>query len=342
MTAVVSVSPTQPPTEILARTRKLVEPMLREAIAALPDPLRRMAGYHFGWWDVRGNPAPGESGKMLRPALTVSACLACGGVPEDAVPAAVAVELIHNFTLIHDDVMDGDTLRHARPTVWTIWGIPDAVLLGDALHAVAAELLVRAMPHGVGAQALQRLESAVIELCRGQHEDCHGQSGSGATIADCERMEMGKTGALMGCACALGALAAGAAPATVAALDRCGRELGLAFQFTDDLIGIWGDPLVSGKPTSDLARRKRSMPVVAALCSQTAQAAELARIYGGRDPMSPTDIARAAELIEEAGGRNWTQRQADRHIQAALCELPDARTAADLIALACLVTHRNR
>ncbi len=271
----------------------------------------------------------------------MGACMACGGTPESATPAAVAAELIHNFTLIHDDVMDGDATRRGRPTVWAMWGLPAAVLLGDALHALAAEVLAARLPAVVVGPALDRLESTVIELCRGQHEDCAAVHERQPTIEDCERTAMGKTGALMGCACTLGALCAGADEATVTLMDRFGRELGLAFQLIDDLHGIWGDPTVSGKPAEDLARRKYTLPVVAALRSGTTAAAELNQLYLRSDPLSSNEIAHAAKLIEAAGARGWTQRQADQRIENALRGLPAQLASADLEALARLVGHRN-
>ncbi|MBF6061499.1 polyprenyl synthetase family protein [Nocardia terpenica] len=339
--ATISIPPAHRPSEILANSREIVDPGLRTAVDLLPEPLRQMAGYHLGWLDVRGEPARMSAGKLLRPALAICACTACGGAADSAAPAAVAAELIHNFTLIHDDVMDGDTTRRGRPTVWSVWGVSDAVLLGDALHAVAAEVLASRLPATVVGPAVDRLESTVIELCRGQHEDCSIAQEREPAIGECERIAMGKTGALMGCCCALGALCAGADEPAVAAMDRFGRELGMAFQLVDDLIGIWGDPTVSGKPAGDLARRKYTVPVVAALRSGTAAAVELKQLYSQPHSLSAAQIARAAELIESAGGRSWTRQEAERRMKSALDCLPAQLASADLRVLARLVAHRN-
>ncbi|WP_238815897.1 polyprenyl synthetase family protein [Nocardia brasiliensis] len=300
-----------------------------------------MAGYHFGWWDAQGRALRGNTGKLLRPALTISACVAAGGAPESAAPAAVAAELIHNFTLLHDDVMDGDSTRRGRPTVWALWGVADAVLLGDCLHALAAEVLATRLPAGVIGPALDRLESTVIELCRGQHEDCSATTEQLLSLETSEQMSMRKTGALMGCSCALGALCADADPQTVTAMDRFGRELGMAFQLTDDLIGIWGEQAHIGKPASDLARRKYTMPVVAALLSRTAAATELDELYHRRDRLTAAEVARAAELIEATGGRRWAEEQVHRRTEAALRCLPDDSAGADLEVLARLIAHRS-
>ncbi|QIS11225.1 polyprenyl synthetase family protein [Nocardia arthritidis] len=338
MTTATSSGPQHRPAELLARARTILEPVLRESVGALPEPLRRMAGYHFGWWDARGAATNADSGKALRPALAIAAATACGALPTAATPAAAAVELVHNFTLVHDDVMDADENRRGRPAVWKVWGTTNAVLVGDALHALAGQVLAQQLPAALAAAAIDRLERTVVELCRGQYLDCCSKTDW--DISDCERMALGKTGALMGCACAMGALCAGAGDSVIAALDRFGRNLGLAFQFIDDLIGIWGDPEVSGKPTNDLAHHKLSLPVVAALRSGTPAARELANLYRSEKSLSAPDIARAAALIELAGGRQLTRRVADERVAAAIAALPDRSAAADLIALAYLVAHR--
>ncbi|MFI6172131.1 polyprenyl synthetase family protein [Nocardia sp. NPDC051052] len=325
--------------EILSSARTMCDPLLREAVSSLPEPLCRMGGYHFGWWDAEGTATLQPGGKALRPALTICAAVACGATPRVALAAAAAVELIHNFTLLHDDIMDVDQIRRGRPAVWTIWGVPDAMLLGDALHSLAARVLVTGLPGRTATAAIAKLESAVIEMCHGQHKDCRSRSAGPIDVEEYARMAMGKTGALMGCACALGAVCAQAERPTVTAMDTFGRELGMAFQFVDDLIGIWGDPKVSGKPASDLARHTMSLPVVSALGSGTAAAAELATMYR-RDPDS-MDTARATALVESAGGRESTERLADGRVRAAIAALADPVAAADLVVLAGMVSRRN-
>ncbi|MGW4370736.1 polyprenyl synthetase family protein [Nocardia takedensis] len=324
---------------ILARTRVLYEPALREAVATLPEPLRVMGGYHFGWCDAEGAPISARAGKALRPALTVSAATACGAPPRAAVAAAAAVELVHNFTLLHDDVMDGDRNRRGRPAVWTVWSPADAILLGDAFHALAVRTLVGGLSAAVAAAAVAEIELTVIEMCRGQHEDCRSGPGVRVDLGAYGRMAMAKTGSLMGCACALGALCAGADADTVAGMTAFGRDLGMAFQFVDDLMGIWGDPGVTGKPARDLARRSMSLPVLAALGSGTSAASELAAVY---ETGAAVDTERVARLVESAGGRRRALLDAERHVRAAVDNLADPARAADLITLAHLVSHRNR
>lgn len=332
--------------EVLARARLVVDPVLRAAVQSLPTAMRRIAAYHFGWEQADGSPAGGGSGKAIRPALVLAAAQALGGSAEQAVRAAAAVELVHNFTLLHDDVIDGDRTRRHRPTAWTVFGSADAILTGDALHALALRLLV-GDPHPAAATAAARLADCVVELCEGQHADCAFEKRSRVGLEECLAMAESKTGALLGCACALGALCAGADPGTADALDAFGRRTGLAFQLIDDLIGIWGDPETTGKPVgADLAARKKSLPVVFALRSGTAAAAELAALYASGRTLSESELRRAADAVERAGGRDWAQTEACDRMAAAMDHLasavPDPAAVGDLLLLAELVTRRNR
>ncbi|WP_235949366.1 polyprenyl synthetase family protein [Nocardia terrae] len=341
MTVTTFIPPARRPAEILARARTLLDPVLRESVLTLPEPMRHLAGYHFGWWDERGNPMHADPGKMLRPALVTSTAFACDGGAGPAATAAAAVELVHNFTLIHDDVMDADPVRRGRPAVWRVWGMADAVLLGDALHALATNVLAALATPRTAMAAIERLETTVTEMCRGQHADCHGDAAA-ASLAGWESTAMGKTGALFGCACALGALSAGADDETVCGFDRFGRDLGVAFQAVDDILGVWGDPARSGKPTADLAHRKRGLPIVLALESGTAAGCELAELYQREAPLSPQEIVWAARLVDKAGGRRGAERLARRRLRSALAALPNGSGYSDLVTLAHLVAHRNR
>ncbi|KUO16980.1 family 2 encapsulin nanocompartment cargo protein polyprenyl transferase [Streptomyces dysideae] len=332
---------------ILERSRAVVDPELRAAIDSLPGSMRRVALYHFGWEHPDGTPAAGHAGKAIRPALVLTAAAALGGpgARTAAVRAAAAVELVHNFTLLHDDVMDRDTTRRHRPTAWTVFGDPDAILAGDALQALALRLLAED-PHPAAAAAGVRLANCVIELCAGQHADTAMEQRAPAEVTLDETLAMAeaKTGALLGCACALGGLYAGAAAEDVAALDAFGREAGLAFQLIDDVIGIWGDPSRTGKPAgADLAARKKSLPVVAALASGTPAAAELAELY--RAPYEKEDLERTVLAVERAGGRDWAQVQAADRMARAMQELaravPEPEAAGGLLALAEFVTRRS-
>lgn len=354
---------------LLERTRTVVHPELRSAVESLPGSLRRVVRYHFGWEHADGTPASGPAGKAIRPALVLAAERALTGDPagdptrdqqhaaagrqsagagphQSAVRAAVAVELAHNFTLLHDDVIDEDPTRRHRATAWTVFGTADAIIAGDAMMALALRLFAED-PHPASAAASARLATCVIDLCAGQQADCsfERRGPHEVSLDECVAMAVSKTGALLGTSCALGALYAGAEEEQVAALDAFGREAGLAFQLIDDLIGIWGDPDRTGKPAgADLAAHKKSLPVVAALASGTPAAEELAELY--RSPMDDAAVRRAADAVERAGGRDWAQFEAADRMSRAVHQLsravPDLSAGDDLLALAEFVTRRTR
>ncbi|WP_433580632.1 polyprenyl synthetase family protein [Nocardia brasiliensis] len=302
-----------------------------------------MASYHFGWCDPAGNKTRAGWGKGLRAALVFAASAACGADADDAVSAATAVELIHNFTLVHDDVMDADRRRRGRATVWAEWGVPQAICLGDALHALAIEVLTTMQPVSLGHKAVDRLETTVVELCRGQTQDCMFDTQRTVRTDEYLAMARGKTAALTGCACALGALSAQAPDDLVANLDTFGREIGLAFQIVDDVIGIWGDPAATGKPVgSDIAHRKRTLPTTLALNAGTGQATELGRLYRSTAPMTTADIKRAKELLDECEAERIARRYAADRVTAAIAALHDDPKTSDLRALAHFVTRRDR
>lgn len=329
--------------DILRRAREKCDSLLHTAVESLPGPLATMAGYHFGWWDADRRSVLGTQGKSVRAALAYAAAAACGGSDEAAGPAAAAVELLHNFTLVHDDVMDGDRTRRGRATVWSLWGTNNAILLGDALHSLAVRLLGELAGESLARHAIDRLERACLELCMGQFEDCAFEGQTRVTVDDYVRMAGAKTARLMACACELGALSADADNETVAAMEKFGYEIGLAFQFVDDLIGIWGDPVRTGKPVgSDLVRRKATLPVVAALNSQCVAGIELGELYRSGSVMADSDVARATELIEAAGGRQAAERYAAERFASAVGVLPHVDRAADLITLSRMVVERSR
>ncbi|GAB3415801.1 family 2 encapsulin nanocompartment cargo protein polyprenyl transferase [Flindersiella endophytica] len=350
MTAQTTAAGVRRPDQVLAECRQLFGPALRAAVERLPGSARRVAAYHFGWLDEQGQPASGGSGKAIRPALTLLAASAVGGSPATAVPAAVAVELAHNFSIMHDDVLDGDQTRRHRATAWAVFGREDAILTGSALFALALDVLagVGQGPPGsaAGETAIRMLNGAVLDLLDGQSADLEFERRTGVDVTECLRMASAKTAALMGTACALGGLFGGADCGRVERLRSFGRHVGLAFQFADDLLGIWGDPAVTGKPVhSDLMSRKKSLPVVAALTSGTPAGAELAELYALERPLSAAELQRGAQLVENTGAREWSQSQAGELLARAMGDLasvaPAARPAAELAALARLAARRD-
>ena len=335
----------RPEGAVLAWSRDQVDPALRAAVDTLPVSIRRIAAFHLSWCDEQGRPVVGGGGKAIRPTLTLLAAEAAGGGCAAALPAAVAVELVHNHSLLHDDVVDGDLLRRHRPTAWSVFGMGSAIHAGDALLALAFDVLGAAGGSRAD-EAVQLLAAAEQDLLAGQMDDLAFESRSDVRLEECVRMAQAKTGALMGCACALGALSATDDEASIRHARAFGERLGFAFQLIDDILGIWGDPAVTGKPVhSDLSSRKKSLPVVAALTSGTEAGRELAALYDGTGPLPVDDLAPAVALVTAAGGRSWAEAEAVRQLEGALAELHcfgvSARATAELEALARLVTTRD-
>lgn len=321
----------------------MVTPALKEAVDILPANIRPIVGYHLGWTDASGRPES-RGGKVVRPALAILSAEAAGAPAAVGIPGAVAVELIHNFSLLHDDVMDADEERRHRPTVWKLWGVGQAIIVGDALMALAMQVLFdREEPTAVAAS--HRLLTDTAAMIAGQVEDAALEGRRDASLKECMDMEAKKTGALLACASSIGAILAGAPPTMVQSLSDYGLHLGLAFQAIDDLLGIWGQPEVTGKPSwSDVRRGKNSLPVAAALSSGLPDAEELSLLLTRRG-LSEAELARAVELIECCGGRERTEAQAKAELTAALGALEDVpiepRARAELVGLARVLGERD-
>jgi geranylgeranyl diphosphate synthase type I len=337
-------TPVRSAKEILAWSHSAIQPAMRAAVDSLSPPIRRVAAYHLGWTDQYDQPVNAATGKAVRPALTLLTAQASGGGTEAAIPAAAAIELVHNFSLLHDDVMDGDTSRRHRPTAWTVFGTSEAILTGDALLALALRVLAES--HPAVSEQTAPLTKAVLDLITGQGADLAFEDRDTVEFDEYLDMANGKTAALIACACTLGALTAGAPSELVGHLRRFGAHLGTTFQFVDDMLGIWGDPAVTGKPVhSDLRSRKRTLPVITALNSGTRAGAELATLYDGQQAPTDDDLAHAAHLIDTAGGRVRCHTLADEHLGQALHHLREGaqtpQAAKELEALAHLITHRD-
>ncbi len=306
---------------------------------AIEDELRRVVGggpahladyyamleYHLGWRDEQGNPAPVSTrGKRIRPLLCLLSCAAAGGHWENALPMAAAVELLHNFSLIHDDIQDGSPRRRGRPTLWKIWGPAQAINAGDAMfiqaHLAPHGLAARGLPPALALTALEAFDQVCLTLTQGQYLDMSFEGRERVNVAEYMEMIEYKTGALIAASARLGALIAGAAADTVEHFHCYGRGLGLAFQIQDDLLGIWGDPAVTGKSVaSDLQHRKKSLPVVFGL----EHSADFARDYA-RPSQPDEDVSRWATTLEDLGARAHTHQEAERMTSEAVSHLQAA------------------
>ena len=305
-----------------------------------------MMRYHLGWADEQLRPQTAPAGKRLRPLLCLLTCAAVGGDPCQALPAAAAIELLHNFSLIHDDIEDGDERRRHRPTVWKLWGVPLAINAGDGVTMLAfaalQRLQQRAVPAEITLGALALFTQAAIRLTEGQYLDLSFEVRSDVTVAEYLHMIEGKAAAVIGASVALGALVGGANPEQAACLQRFGEHLGLAFQMRDDLLGIWGDPARTGKAAgNDILRRKKSLPLLHALHHEQVGeqfAARFANAFG------PEDLPAVMALLEQAGARHVAETHLRLQHEASLAALGAALEPAPsalLVALADSLLERQ-
>jgi geranylgeranyl diphosphate synthase, type I len=330
----------------VAAARDLVGPAIAGWLERLSPDVRIVAAYHLGFVDADGAPTgDGQGGKALRPALALLSARAAGAPPERGVAAAAAVEFVHNFSLLHDDIMDGDTERRHRPTAWTVFGVGSAILAGDALLCLAQDILITD-PAPQAVWAARCLSAAVHRLIAGQGSDLAFERREDVTLDECLQMAGDKTAALMACACSIGAIGVGAPAELAMGLAGFGAHAGLSFQLTDDLLGIWGAPEVTGKPVrADLRARKKSLPVVAALTGDSQAGQDLAAMLSSPDALGEDDLLRAADLVEAAGGREWAEAEADAQLAAATkclaeTEMPDD-VRAEFAAIADFITVRQ-
>jgi geranylgeranyl diphosphate synthase type I len=335
---------------IFQRHAQELEIELRRSV---PDVARSglytMLAYHLGWIDAEGNSVQVYRGKQLRPTLLLLAAEAAGGDPAVAMPAAAAVELLHNFSLIHDDVQDRSPERRHRPVVWAIWGAAQAINAGDAMHSTAALAILRCAEAGAPPADVLEVAALMHECClrlvEGQYLDLVFERRDDVTVDDYLSMIDGKTGALLASSIEMGALLGGGR-AEREEWRTFGRHLGRAFQIVDDVLGVWGDASITGKPTADdVIKGKRALPfLLARERLPGAEATRLTALYQGAD-RAPEAVAEAIALMDRSGARAEAERSARTHLDAALAALDRTgagRRAEELRALARFVVARNR
>lgn len=279
-----------------------LESVLDEAAAGNANgPLIRE---HFGLDDPTA-----KRGKRLRPQILLTVAECEGGDGSVALGAAAALELLHNFSLIHDDIEDGDEMRHGRPALWARHGVRAALVAGDAMSALAYLTLVdgsRGLPPATVAAMLRCLQEAHFRMCEGQAFDIGFETATFVTFDEYVRMIEGKTAALLAVACELGAWAAGASEQRAAAFSSVGRAYGLAFQVRDDVLGTWGRTEETGKPSgADIRRRKWSFPVAWALAQPPSRDRSIvADAYATIGMLEPEHAARVIAALERLGARD--------------------------------------
>jgi geranylgeranyl diphosphate synthase type I len=307
----------------------LIEAELQEVLVLSHPQLASFYGmmqYHLGWVDEGFVPTKGGAGKRLRPILCLLTCQAAGGNPDRALPVAAAIELVHNFSLVHDDIEDKSPLRHRRPTVWKAWGEPQAINVGDGLFALAHLAMQRLADRGVPPRrvlaAFEILDQACLALTEGQYLDLSFEARLDVDVEQYLSMIRGKTAALFSAAAQLGALVAGSDTESIARYRRFGENLGLAFQIVDDILGIWGDPGVTGKPAaSDIQQRKKTLPIVRTLEEEKRTGNKGLREIYQQETIDERAVEVALNIILDLGARHYAEKMANDCYQQALIEL---------------------
>ncbi|HTP03228.1 MAG TPA: polyprenyl synthetase family protein [Anaerolineales bacterium] len=317
-----------PLTELTEFMLPAIEAELRRQVARLyrppTTPFYEMLAYHMGWNGDAGTGA----GKRIRPLVTLLTTAASGGGWLHATPVAAAVELLHNFSLVHDDIQDNSPTRRGRVTAWKKYGMPMAINIGDALFSISSLAAVNLSAHYPAETVLRAaacLHEACLDLTTGQYLDMSYEKRLDLTTEDYWPMVEGKTAALLSAAAQIGAILGGADEATRKSYSAFGRYLGLAFQVQDDILGVWGDEAAIGKSAaSDLVEGKNSLPVLYGL----AQKAAFARRWA-EGPVLESETRELAGALAADGARDYCAAEADRLTAMAMDALHSAHPGGD-------------
>lgn len=284
-------------------------------------PFHEMLTYHMGWTGEGAGPE--ATGKRIRPLLVLLTASSCGADWQSALPAAAAIELVHNFSLVHDDIQDNSSKRRGRDTVWTKWGAPMAINVGDALFVMSSQAIIDLKENyssDVVMKAAEILHNTCLDLTRGQFLDMSYEERNDLGVEDYWHMISGKTSALIAACCHIGALLGGADEDQQEVYRSYGHYLGLAFQVQDDILGIWGDENVTGKSVaSDLVEGKNSLPVLAGLEKKGKFAERWAQ-----GPITPEEVGEVSRLLASEGGLLASQEAAKQMTDLALMNLREA------------------
>ena len=291
---------------MIDRYGESIQTALRSELSQSHSFVYDMLRYYMGWADETGAPIAASTGKAVRPTLCLFGCEAVGGTLQQAVPAAAALEFIHNFSLVHDDIQDEDETRHNRKTIWAVWGRSKALVAGNVLRVVADSALHRLTSSGLEARravaAVSLLTESYLEMIEGQYLDISFEGRHDIGMNDYRQMISRKTGALLRCSLNLGAAVGTDEVGVTSAFRECGRALGYVFQIRDDVLGVWGEESVTGKPVgADIRRKKNSYPVVCAMeNAEPSDGDKLSEIYRERS-ISKTDVDAVLKIMDRAG-----------------------------------------
>ncbi len=314
--------------EILNQHLGMIDTEINRAFEGheFPKPLYDIMRYHLGWLGKDLKPADQYVGKRFRPTMCLLTYNALSGVYDKALAPAAALELIHNFSLIHDDIEDMDTERRHKPTVWKLWGVPHAINAGDGMHVMAnlaaLKLDEQNVTHSKIVDVIKILNQTVMELCEGQYLDMSFEGRTDVTTDMYLDMISKKTAALIEASTYIGAILATNDERLSESFKNFGRKIGIAFQIVDDIIGIWQKTEDTGKPkASDIKNKKKNLPVLYAFEKASKKDREvLIEIYK-KDEMSDGDVNTILDILDEVDAREESQKIADTFENEALEEM---------------------
>ncbi len=310
-----------------ASCQNKIEDELRSIVGHKPLALYDMLQYHLGWQDMTGHSIKSYHGKLIRPILCLLCYQATGGeLLEEVLPAAASLELIHNFSLIHDDIQDNSHSRRQRPTVWTIWGQPQAINAGDAMFTMSYLALLRLHDNNINdtkvIRSLRLLSEVCLNLCEGQYLDMVYESNCNISIENYLSMIMKKTAGLIATSTALGACLGTENEELVDRFYEFGRDLGMAYQIADDILGIWGIEEKIGKPVkSDILQKKKTLPVVYSLNNSTGKDRQELEQFYSQKITEDQDVRKIAEIINRVGAKTYSQKLEQQYYKKALTKL---------------------
>jgi geranylgeranyl diphosphate synthase, type I len=302
-----------------------IEKQLKSLFKGRELPLYRMMQYHMGWLDENGREiSKADNGKMVRATLCLLAAESVTGDFKKALPVSAAIELMHNYSLVHDDIQDGDGMRRHRPTVWKLWGSPQAINAGSALKMLADLSILRLAESGIPPHkqldVFEILEKNCLSMIEGQYMDIDFEHRDGITVGQYLDMIEKKTSALISGALQSGAVL-GLEKDRLEGFSQFGRYLGIAFQITDDILGIWGNDKKTGKPRgNDIRKKKKSLPIVFCMQEGSKEADKLKAIYK-KSRISPRAVNSVLAMLEERGARDFCREEARKYYELAINEL---------------------
>jgi len=301
---------------VLSRYKDVLDLALKDAVSDRHVFLYDMLRYCMGWSDANGAPLETKKGKGVRPSLCLFTCDALGGDIEKALPAAVSLELIHNFSLIHDEIQDSDEIRHHRPTLWNVWGVPKALFAGNVMRVLADRSMSTMLSDDPKLLSVSSsiVSEACLEMIEGQYMDISFEGGNPITVDQYMKMISHKTGALLRSSVHIGAIIGSRDGREAGIFREIGVKLGFMFQIRDDILGTWGETTSTGKPVgSDIRRKKNTLPIIHARETQAqTYKKEISELYS-LESLEDHHVDRVLDILDATKASRYCQEMVENY-----------------------------